>query len=359
MNGLTRPPGPDQRVEVRAEQLSPDGKWRWDGAAWRQVSDDGMWWWDGSEWHLLSSVASSIVAPTAAHAALSQVRRKSRKDKQTEKALAKLVNGEPLSSVDALRVKKELELARRADSAEWAGMTPEQRLAWLSAEAADIPEPRHVQPPTEMLKRHYSPDGLQRHLIEELPRGLTKALADQLGPGEIVRIALRGLNREALVCTDARVIILKTGFSTGQFFGHNTYQLPYANIAGAEVRSHLVTAYFQLNAGGMNSTELSVWNMRWGPNGTPPRRLDPARAPNAIALARPHVLRFQEASAFIMSKVAEAHQLVVAASETGTPTPNPGSDLLDAVERLSRLRDAGVLTQEEFDMKKGELLSRL
>ncbi len=29
---------------------SPDGKWRWDGAVWRQLSDDRMWWWDGGTW---------------------------------------------------------------------------------------------------------------------------------------------------------------------------------------------------------------------------------------------------------------------------------------------------------------------
>jgi len=78
---------------------------------------------------------------------------------------------------------------------------------------------------------------------------------------------LRGSAGEALVCTDSRVIILKGGFFAGQFFGNNTYQLPYANIAGAEVRTHLLTGYFQLNAGGMNSTDMSYWNMRLGPAG--------------------------------------------------------------------------------------------
>ena len=219
-------------------------------------------------------------------------------------------------------------------------------------------ESRQVEPPDDRLKQHYSPDGLQRHLIEELPRGLAKGLAGQLGPGEVVRIALRGLNREALICTDTRVIILKTGFFTGQFFGSNTYQLPYANVAGAEVRVHLVTAFFQLNAGGMNSTDLSVWNMRWGPNGTAPRRLDPARAPNAISLSRRQVPRFQEASAFIMSKVAEAHRPSAPAS-TAAQTTNNQPDALDALERLARLKSAGVLTEQEFDLKKAELLSRL
>jgi hypothetical protein len=344
-------------MDEATQHLSPDRRWWWDGVDWRQLSDDGEWWWDGSHWHGMPNLVSSVV-PTAKVHSPAPGQTKSRKDKLREAALARLVNGELLSGVDARRVRKELELARMADSAQWAGMTPGQRLQWLSAQAANLPEPRNVQPPKDRLKPHYSSDGLQLHLIEELPRGLTQALADQLGPSEIVRVALRGLNREALACTDKRVIILKTGFFTGQFFGRNTYQLPYPNIAGAEVRAHLVTAYFQLNAGGMNSTDLSVWNMRWGRNGRPPRRLDPARAPNAISLSRRQVPRFQEASAFIMSRVAEAHRPTEASSEAALMA-NRRPEVLDALARLGQLKDAGVLTQHEFDSKKTELLRRL
>lgn len=43
-----------------------------------------------------------------------------------------------------------------------------------------------------------------------------------------------------------------------------------------------------------------------------------------------------------------------------TPPNAPGADgILDAIERLARLRDAGALTEEEFSGKKAELLSRL
>jgi len=32
-------------------QLSPDGRWRWDGSRWQPVrSEDGRWRWDGSSW---------------------------------------------------------------------------------------------------------------------------------------------------------------------------------------------------------------------------------------------------------------------------------------------------------------------
>lgn len=39
--------------------------------------------------------------------------------------------------------------------------------------------------------------------------------------------------------------------------------------------------------------------------------------------------------------------------------PAPGPDLMEQLERLGRLRDAGVLTEEEFQTKKADLLSRL
>lgn len=46
------------------------------------------------------------------------------------------------------------------------------------------------------------------------------------------------------------------------------------------------------------------------------------------------------------------------------PTPfsfdnNPGTDVIQLLEQLGRLRDAGVLTQNEFDNKKTELMGRI
>ncbi len=56
------------------------------------------------------------------------------------------------------------------------------------------------------------------------------------------------------------------------------------------------------------------------------------------------------------SKVSPASAAVVAAA----PIPQaPAVDLIDQLKRLGELRDAGVLTQEEFDSKKADLLSRM
>lgn len=96
-------------------------------------------------------------------------------------------------------------------------------------------------------------------MIEPIPERLDGMLRQTLAPGERVFVQLRGAFTEALVCTDFRVLILKGGWMTGQFFGTNTFQCPYANIAGVEVKFQLVTGYFELSAGGMQNTPKSFW----------------------------------------------------------------------------------------------------
>lgn len=43
--------------------LSPDGKWYWDGAQWRNASADGRYWWDGGNWQPVGGVATTAGAP--------------------------------------------------------------------------------------------------------------------------------------------------------------------------------------------------------------------------------------------------------------------------------------------------------
>lgn len=56
-----------------------------------------------------------------------------------------------------------------------------------------------------------------------------------------------------------------------------------------------------------------------------------------------------------------AHQARAGAPKTPTPSPLTASthDPLDQIERLAKLRDAGLLTAEEYDQKKAAYLARL
>jgi len=133
------------------------------------------------------------------------------------------------------------------------------------------------------------------NLVDKLPVRLEKALTELLETGENVRVKLKGAFKEALICTDERVLILKAGFMTGQFFGSNVFQSPYRNITGVQVKKHLITGYFELSAGGVSNQPTSYWESG---------RNSPERRENCIAINSPDAFRkFRAASSFILSKV--------------------------------------------------------
>ena len=131
-------------------------------------------------------------------------------------------------------------------------------------------------------------------MIELLPSKLENELRLLLSPRERVFVKLRGTFSEGLVCTSTRVIILKSGYMTGQLFGTNTFQLPYAYVAGVQVRFNLLTGYFELSAAGMQSSDKNFWNRD--------KRFNPAKAPNCVSInGRGNASKFQQACGLILS----------------------------------------------------------
>ncbi len=181
-------------------------------------------------------------------------------------------------------------------------------------------------------------------MIEPIPDRLERALQQALAPGEQVFVKLRGAFKEALVCTSTRVMILKGGLMTGQIFGTDMFQCPYANVAGAQVNFHLLTGYFELSAGGMQNTPKSFWNSDKG--------VSAAKAPNCVAVSGGvQAQKFRDACAFIMARVSNRHQPGASAANNDAA--------IAALEKLSKLRDAGVISDAEFRAKKSEILARI
>ena len=179
-------------------------------------------------------------------------------------------------------------------------------------------------------------------MIEPIADKLERALSTALTPTEQVFIKLKGTFKEALVCTSTRVIILKAGWMTGQIFGTDMFQCPYSNVAGAQVNFHLVTGYFELSTGGMQNAPKSFWNSD--------KNVNAAKAPNCVSISgRDRAAKFREASAFIMQRASGGIRAGVQAGEDG----------LGVLERLARLRDAGVISAAEFQAKKTQILSRM
>jgi hypothetical protein len=178
-------------------------------------------------------------------------------------------------------------------------------------------------------------------MIEPISEKLDRALSLALAPNEQVVVKLRGVYKEALVCTNIRVLILKAGWMTGQWFGTDMFQCPYRNVAGAQVNFHILTGYFELSAGGMQNTKKSFWSTN--------NSISPAKAPNCVTIAgRDRADKFRLACAFIM-------HMASGGARAGVQT---GGDSIHTLERLAKLRDAGVISAAEFESKKAQILSR-
>lgn len=179
-------------------------------------------------------------------------------------------------------------------------------------------------------------------MVESLPERLEKALQRVLAPGERIVIKIRGAFKEALICTEMRVIILKCGWMTGQLFGTSIFQFPYSNLAGAQVNFGFVTGYFELSAGGMQNSPKSFWKSDAG--------LSATKAANCIAIAgKPSAEKFGNACTFIMQRVCASHRCI----ENRTP------DEVSVLQRLGRLRNSGLISQAVFEAKRAEILGRL
>jgi hypothetical protein len=190
------------------------------------------------------------------------------------------------------------------------------------------------------------------HLIEELPDRLEKELQTLLTAEEKVIIKIKGAFKQALICTTHRVIVAKGGFMTGQFFGNNVFQLPYARVAGVEVKYGLLSGYFELSAGGMQNTDKSYWSQAKG--------TDPAKAPNCVSLnTKAMAQKFRDATAYILDRASTSGMHAQVAPAMQEPKGGSHESILKAVSGLKDLHSAGVLTDDEFENKKRELLARM
>ncbi|NNN15935.1 MAG: hypothetical protein HKL82_08790 [Acidimicrobiaceae bacterium] len=229
---------------------------------------------------------------------------------------------------------------------------PRRRMTW-SEIRAEQKEKGAAKRSGRDAKRAEHVNAEESPLVVTLPDKLEQTLDGLLAPGEIVHVKLKGAFQQGLACTDTRVIILKRGYMTGQLFGRDVFQFPYANVAGAQVKWHLGTGYFELNAGGMQNTPKSYWaNNRNGGN-------DATSAPNSISLnSKAQAAAFQQACTFIMARVGGVPQQHNQRG-AGGGAPVSSADALDELAKATDLHDRGVLPDEQFEVIRRRLLAQL
>jgi len=154
-----------------------------------------------------------------------------------------------------------------------------------------------------------------------------KKLPELLGLNESYALIAKGQydSRIGLVaCTDRRVLFVDEGF----VYGGNNVDFPYDRITAVESSKGMLHGAIKLHAASAVIVFKEVF----------PKR------------------RAEEVAAFVRECV---HSTGHAASAPVAMPQSRQPDVVDQLKRLGELRDAGVVTPEEFESKKAELLQRL
>ena len=185
---------------------------------------------------------------------------------------------------------------------------------------------------------------MPNNLIDVLPQRLENALAEVLTADEVTHIKLTGAYQEALICTSKGVVIVKAGLMTGNTFGENTFQMPYERIDRCGSQISPGARRFRTQCCRHAEHAETFWSF------CTRERMDSRRGPNCVSLTdRTQVPRFRAACDFILS--------FKPAQSSHSPPSAGDNDFLSVLERLGNLQERGLLTDEEFQAKKSELLS--
>lgn len=188
--------------------------------------------------------------------------------------------------------------------------------------------------------------------IIEAKSRLYGGLDGVLEPGERIFVIVNGAYQQAVVGTDRRVFVYKAGNKTGSMWRRKLASWSYPEIADIElqigVKSGVLTVHPHV---------LDPAIARYGAAG----KGSPQQSPNAITFAG-------KPGSMVVDRVEALRGLVAAAN--GAPaaagavpaSAAPGRDstegITDEIRKLGQLRDDGLLTEEEFQAKKAELLER-
>lgn len=175
--------------------------------------------------------------------------------------------------------------------------------------------------------------------LDTMPK-MRDLLNQSIEPNESVRILVVGAFNQLVVGTDRRILVLKKGLMAGATFGHKLSSWEYRTVTGIQLDTRVNSGILIIHAGGEEPIKASYWASGKG---------SAQEAPNAITFAGRPGADVQTAVAQLRQLVADAH------SPSQSSTPNPVAQL----RALGELRDAGVITADEFEEKKQELLRRI
>jgi len=161
--------------------------------------------------------------------------------------------------------------------------------------------------------------------------------------GDEVRFALRGLNGQAIVALQDRLLIIKPGISAGALGGARVTTFYYRDITGVEANTGLLTGVIEINTPAFPGTATKdYWSLG--------KDRDPRLLSNCVPIDRPGLKAYKPYLDQLRQWIREAKQ------ETTGSRPSTAS-LSVELEKLASLKESGVLTEEEFQQAKQRIIS--
>ena len=182
-------------------------------------------------------------------------------------------------------------------------------------------------------------------LVEALSGGLQTALESNRMADEQVLISLQGMPGQAIVVTNRRVMVIKAGSASGSMLGQKAKSFDIPAISSVEFSCGFSQGRVQISASG-----TAEQTQRFG-QGVFDSLVEASRAENVVQFPATRKHLFQAAANRIRQLAAEAK-----APKAVSP---PIHDVADQIRKLAELRTAGILTEDEFQAKKADLLARM
>ena len=168
-----------------------------------------------------------------------------------------------------------------------------------------------------------------------------KILAQNLQPGEKVMVKLQGQFGQALVMTNKRLYIVKWGMQAGSTFGGKCIAYEYRNITAIEIRKHAMSRFVQILTPATQDRKLSYWASSNKPES---------------AIASDFAVTYETKKDPLFQEAVNTARRVIEKLHEGAHHSVAADDSLDQLEKLAELKQKGILTDEEFQAKKKQIL---
>lgn len=168
-------------------------------------------------------------------------------------------------------------------------------------------------------------------------------LQAQLAPDEHVEVVIRGVHGQRMYATDRRVFVYKKGWLASALLGRKVASWDYRNITGVHMDRGVIYGVVAIHAAGVSTTPVRYQSAN--------KAEDAFTVPHAIPVAR----IWDELDA----AVSKLRGLIADAQRPAPSTQARVVDPIALLRRLVELRDSGVITGEQFERKKAEILAKL